>query len=83
MKITNGKNVGLALLWLAGAGWADEVQTYRTIKDWTPYFGGEVGQVYVTPSYEYSSIHLGQNQVDWHVADVQLAMPLKSATPYV
>lgn len=83
MNITNGKTMGLALLWLAGASWADEVQTYRTIKDWTPYFGGEVGSTYVTPSYEYSSVHLGQNQRDWHVADVQLAHPFKSATPYV
>jgi YaiO family outer membrane protein len=83
MKAMQGKTVGLALLGLAGLGWADEVQTYREIKDWTPYFGGEVGTPYLAGSFEYSSVHLSQNhQVDWYESDVQLSLPLKGATPY-
>ncbi len=83
MKTIHGKTLGLALLGLSGMAWADDVRTYREITGWSPYFGGEVGSTYVTPSYEYSSIHLNQNQVDWHVADVQVAHPLAGATPYL
>jgi YaiO family outer membrane protein len=86
MKSANCKTVrlaGLALLWLSGVALADDVLTSREITGWTPYFGGEVGRTYVTPSYEYSSIHLGQNQTDWHSADVQIVHPFNSATPYV
>jgi YaiO family outer membrane protein len=84
MKATRYACAGLAVLWLAGVAWANEVKTYREIKDWTPYFGGEVDHVYVAGSYEYSSVHLSQTrQVDWFASAVQLSLPLKQATPYV
>jgi len=84
MKATHYRSAGLALLWLAGLGRAEEVQTYREVKDWTPYFGGEVGSPYLAGSVEYDSVHLAPNrQVDWYASDVQLSLPLQGATPYV
>ena len=84
MKSANCKTVALTLLWLSGMGWADELQNYFSIKDWTPYFGGEVGQTYVSGNFEYDSVHLAlNNQVDWYASDVQISHVFTNATPYL
>ena len=83
MTTTRFRIAGLALLWVCGAALADDVRTYRELTDWTPYFGGELGRTYVTPSYEYSRIHLGQKFIEWNVSDVQVARPLRGMMPYL
>ena len=74
--------LSLGLLLLAGTVRAEELLTYRDIKGWTPYFGGETDKTYLATSYEFSSIHLGYTHLDWNVVDVQIARPFQNATPY-
>ena len=84
MKTKQHAGAVLALLALTGAVLGEDLQTYRQVKDWTPYFGGEQGSVYLSGNFEDSSVRLAPGrQVDWLESDVQLSLPLKNATPYV